>query len=492
MAVFAEPEMLTNALTSSGSVQAVSPKIFDGLVAYDDNFRPVPQLALAWQVSPDGLAIRFELRPNVTWHDGQPFTSADVAFSVLEVWRKYHSRGRSTYANVIAAETPDPLTVIWRLSKPAPYILSALTSYESQVLPKHLYEGTDIPTNPHNLAPVGTGPFRFSEWRRGELVSLERYPHYWDAPRPYLDRLIFRVIADSATAEAALETGDVQLLSTENFPLDDISRIEHEDAVGIDRKIYKLTTTITALEFNLDRPRLGDVRVRRAIAHAVDRDFIASTIYHGFAEPLTGPLPSSMAPFYTPDVPLYPFDPAKAEALLDEAGLKRDGHGERFGLTLDFYPAFARVAEYLRSALVQVGIVVQPRNQDFATFIRRVYTDRDFDTFLHAASSGPDPAIGTQRFYWSKNFQPGVAFSNGAHYASPKVDQLLEAAQVEIEPAKRIAIYQDFQRAVTADLPKLPLVAPFSPILYEKRLQDYGWGAEGLSGNFSHAFLTST
>src|ERR1700679_2548835 len=165
-----DPVMLTSALTVAGPVQVVSGKIFDGLLSYDDKLNPRPQLAQSWSVSPDGLTYTFKLRPGVTWHDGKPFTSADVAFSVLEIWKKFHSRGRATFANVTNADTPDPLTVIWHLSKPAPYILSALASVESQVLPKHLYEGTDILTNPHNVAPIGTGPFRFQEWKRGQYI----------------------------------------------------------------------------------------------------------------------------------------------------------------------------------------------------------------------------------------------------------------------------------------------------------------------------------
>ncbi len=148
----------------------------------------------------------------MTWHDGKPFTSADVAFSVLEIWKKYHSRGRSTFANVVAADTPDPLTVVWRLSRPAPYIISALASIESQILPRHLYAGTDILTNPHNVAPVGTGPFRFVEWKRGQYVALARNPNYWDKGKPYLDRVIFRLLPDAASLSTALETGEAQFV----------------------------------------------------------------------------------------------------------------------------------------------------------------------------------------------------------------------------------------------------------------------------------------
>lgn len=159
---FPEPAVLTSGINTAGPTANISGKIFDGLLTYDFDFRPKPQLATAWEVSPDGRTIRFTLRPGVTWHDGHPFTSADVAFSVTEIWRKYHARGRSTFANVTSVETPDPLQVVLDLSQPAPFILNALVATESQVLPRHLYEGTDILANPHNIAPIGTGPFRFA------------------------------------------------------------------------------------------------------------------------------------------------------------------------------------------------------------------------------------------------------------------------------------------------------------------------------------------
>jgi peptide/nickel transport system substrate-binding protein len=492
VALSPEPPMLTSALTVAGPVQVVSGKIFDGLVEYDLDLNPKPRLAKSWSISADGLSITFTLQPGVKWHDGQPFTSDDVAFSVLEVWKKYHSRGRSTFANVVSAETPDPLTVVWKLSQPAPYILNALSSIESQVLPKHIYAGTDILTNPHNIAPVGTGPFRFTKWERGAYVALERFPDYWGNPQPYLDRVIFRILPDAAERATALETGEAQVTRGLELSLSDVPRLAAVPDLTLFQPRRTTLTSVVGFEFNLDRPYFKDVRVRQAFAHALDRDFIAKNIWFGYATAATGPIPPGLTQFYTDDVPHYPFDLEKAKSLLDEAGFKPDANGVRFTITHDPAPvgdAYIRASEYFRDALGKVGVKVNVRAQDFATFLHRVYTERDFDTIIFPGNAGLDPVIGVQRLYWSKNYQTGVAFSNASHYASAEADSLLEKAQVEIDPAKRRDLYVKFQQLVQTDLPRIPLVVPTEIILAQKRVRQLLTTADDIGGSFSETYL---
>ncbi|MDE1172719.1 MAG: ABC transporter substrate-binding protein [Parvibaculaceae bacterium] len=485
---FPEATLLTSGFSTEGIAQAVSTKIFDGLVAYDTSLNPVPQLATAWKVSPDQLSISLDLRPGVTWHDGTPFTSADVAFSCLELWKKYHSRGRSTFANVVSVDTPDPLSAIFHLSKPAPYLLAALGSSESQVLPRHLYQGTDILQNPHNVAPIGTGPFRFVEWKRGEYIALARNPNYWDQPKPYLDEIIYRVLPDPAAQSVALETGEIQLGAVTPS---DIDRLSKEPSLVLD-PVAPRYSLYSGLAFNLDKPFFRDVRVRQAIAHAIDTRFILKNVYYGHGTVGTGPLPSQVKPFYTDDVPHYPFNPARAIELLDAAGFKPDAKGTR--ISAIFRPqatgdAAYRQAEYIRTALGQVGIALDVQWDDFAGFIRRIYTERDFDITTYGGSAGPDPAIGTQRIYWSKNFKPGVAFSNVAHYVNPEVDKLLEDAQIETDPARRYEFYKRFQQIVQTDLPLIPLVNADPGVLRNRRLIDYSIGGDGTFENFASAQL---
>ncbi len=448
-----EPPVLTSALTTAGPTQWVSAKIFDGLLRYGPNLELLPGLATRWQQSPDHLSLKFDLRPNVRWHDGQPFTSADVAFSLLEVWKKYHSRGRSTFANVVAVETPTPTTAVLRLSKPAPYILSALMSVESQVIPKHRYAGTDILNNPLNNAPIGTGPFRFKNWARGSHIILQRNPDYWDAGKPHLDEIVFQIMPEPGGVAAALETGSV----------------------------------------HLDRPQFRDPRVRQAIAHMIDRDFIVKNILFGYGVAAQAPIPPQMTTFYTDQVPHYPHDPQRAQALLDAAGFPRGADGIRLSFTHDMLPSggFPQTAQFIRASLARIGVKMDIRPTDYGEFVNRVYTRRDFDTTLYGATAGPDPAIGTQRFYWSNDFQPGVAFSNGAHYRNPEVDRLLEAAQTETATEKRRALYDKFQAIAQTDLPRIPIVSGTTVLLTNRRVRNAVTTLDGFYGNYADTTISA-
>ena len=492
IAMNAEPSVLTSAFDTLPQTQLVSSKIAEGLLAYDQGFNPLPQLATRWLMSPDGLRITFELRESVSWHDGRPFTSADVAFSVMNVWKELHGRGRSTFANVISVETPGPNQAIFVLSKPSPYILNALAASESPILPKHIYEGKDIRTNAANTSPIGTGPFRFKSWDRGSNIVLERNPAYWQPQRPYLDRIVFMVIPDPAGRAAALESGQVLLTVQSGVPLSDVKRLAALPTLEYTTAGYRHEAASMLVEFNLDRPQLQDLRVRRAIAHAIEPAFIAENIRYGFGEVATGPIPQTQKKFYSADVARYPYNPALANKLLDEAGKGRGEQKVRFRLTIDPIPAgdvYIRAAEYLRQSLADVGIDLVLRNQDFPSYVRRVYSDRDFDLTLTAASATADPAIGIQRFYWSKNLKRGVAFTNTSNYRSPDADRLLEGASSEIDPEKRSADYAEFQRVVMTDLPIIPLVAVEHVTLANKRVRNHSVAGDGVYSNFADVYL---
>jgi peptide/nickel transport system substrate-binding protein len=483
-----EPTTLSSASTTAGPTQAISTKIFDGLVTFDAALKPQPQLATAWETASDGLSLTLHLRSGVRWHDGHPFASADVAFSLLQVWKQYHSRGRSTFAPVSAVETPDAATVILRLEAPAPYLLSALGSAESQVVPRHLYEGRDVLSNPANLKPVGTGPFRFVEWSRGQYITLERNPDYWDKGRPLLERIIYRMIADPNSASAALEAGEIDLATSTQLPLHDVARLGQLPGMHLHHETSGFTAALAVFEFNLDRPVFHDVRVRQAFAHAIDRGFLRDHIWYGFGAIADSPIPAEMRDFHASGLPDYPFDLARAAALLDAAGLHPDAQGIRMRISHDPAPTgemLVRAAEYIRDTLKKIGIELQLRRSDFGTFVKRIYTERDFDTVQYMASSGPDPAIGTQRFYWSRNFQPGVAFSNGSHYRNAEVDRLLEAAQRESDPERRRALYARFQAIVQTELPRIPLISGGLVAVARAKVEGYPETAYGFYDDFA-------
>lgn len=487
-----EPPVLTAAFNQSGQVASISTKIFDGLIHLGTDQKLEPELATSWEISPDAKEIRFHLRPNVKWHDGEPFTSNDVKYSFTEVWTKIHPRGRSTFAAVTALETPDPLTVIFKLSVPNGLIFSALTSAESQILPAHLYAGTDVLSNPWNVKPVGTGPFRFKEWIRGDRIVLERNPDYWDAGKPYLDQIVYRQIPDSTTRLAGFEVGDLQYGVLSPVSVNDLERIKKNPDLRIDFNGYQWLGSSVILEFNVRESPLSDVRVRQAIAHAIDLNAFVKVTSRGLGKPGTSPVLSTQTHFYTADLPVWAFDTKQAERVLDEAGLPRQSDGIRFHLTIDWLPFgnnFLRYAEFIKQSLRKVGIDVAIRNQDLPQFMRRVYTDNDFDMIVSHRAGFGDPQIGVERLYWSKSILKGIPWSNGSGYSNPEMDSLIDQAHQAPDDQKRVELYKKLQRLAQQDLPNLTLMEAELFTLASRRLHGLDEGSTGVYESLKNAWL---
>jgi peptide/nickel transport system substrate-binding protein len=489
----AEPPVLTTIANTAFNSVYVSPKVIEGLLTYDFELNPQPLLAKEWSVSPDGLAYTFHLRESVKWHDGQTFTSADVAFSIKTL-KEVHPRGRNTFLNLVDVETPDPLTAILKLSKPAPYLITALASSETPIVPRHIYEGTKVAENPANLAPIGTGPFKFKEWVRGSHLVYERNPEYWDQPRPYLDQLIVRFIPDAAARSIAIETGEIDLAPSTPVPLSDLERLKEVPGIAFEQRGYQYANGVSRIEFNLERPFFKDIRVRQAFAHVIDRKVILNTINYGYGAAIPGPINPNLAKWYDGDLKTYPIDLAAAEKLLDEAGYPRGSDGVRIRINLDYVPSgetYPRGSEYIRQALAKIGVDATVRSQDFATYTKRIYTDRDFDFAFEGMSNLFDPTVGVQRLYWSKNFKPGVPFSNGSAYSNPKVDALLEAAAIEVDAKKRVDQWREIQQILVEDLPAIDIASQPELTIYNKRIADHTVGGEGVSGSLAYAYVVA-
>jgi peptide/nickel transport system substrate-binding protein len=274
--------------------------------------------------------------------------------------------------------------------------------------------------------------------------------------------------------------------------LSEVDRLKQDKRLGVETAGYNYSPSVTRIEFNLDNPYLKDLRVRQAIAHAIDRKVILNTVWYGYGIISPTPISPSLAQYFNPAAPGYAYDPRKADQLLDEAGFKRGADGVRFRLVHDFLPygdGYRRTADYLRQALSKVGIDITIRSQDFATYIKRVYTDRDFDFTNNSMGNTFDPTVGVQRLYWSRNFKKGVPFSNGSHYVNPEVDALLEAATVELDPAKRVAEFKRFQDIIAQDVPDLTLLTLESLTIYNTKVRDHTVGADGLNGNFADVWI---
>ncbi len=486
------PEPQNLGISVSNPTIVIAANVFDGLVTYDEAGKPQPRLAESFEQSADGRAITFRLRKDVKWHDGVPFTAADVKYSILEVVKKTHPRGRGTYAQLEDIETPDDYTAILKLAKPSPVIWAALSGSETQILPKHLYEGTDPLTNPWNVKPIGTGAFIFKEWVRGSHVTLERNPDYWDAGKPYLDRITFKVVPDAGARAAQLETGEVQYIPLSPVPLSDVERLAGRKDVVVETRGWEAVSPVFFFDFNLRRKPFDDVRVRRAIAYAIDRRALARTVWYGFADPSTSPVPASQKQFYAPGLPQYEYDPKKAEALLDEAGLKKGPDGVRLRFTHlnhTYGDDFKRSGEFIRQQLKRVGIEVELINYDLPTFLRKSYTDYDFDTLNVFYAAFSDPQLGVQRRFWSKNIQPGSAWSNASGYSNPEFDAIVDAAAVEPDEGKRKALLARLQLIAQTDVPSISLLELKQFRVWSSRLKGVDVSPVGVYGTLASAWL---
>ena len=490
--VHPEPPTLAFFINTSTPGRTVVSKIFDGLLDYGPDLKPRPQLAESVDVSADGLTVRLQLRKNVLWHDGKPFTAADVKFSAEEIWRKYAPTARRVFQYLTKVDTPDAYTVVLTLSKPTPVILNALDVVAAPVLPKHLYEGTDIPNNPYNNKPVGTGPFVFKEWSRGSHIALERFDRYWVPGLPYLDRLTFKIIPDVAGRATALETGAVHYGERNPVTFADADRLAKLPNLVVSKEGYDGFAGWLWLIPNLRDPIVAKLEVRQAILHAIDRNALVKTVWGGYAVPATGPVSSLLKTFYTADTQQYPFDRKKAEALLDAAGYPKKADGWRFKLGHDFIPFgddYRRTGEFVRQALRAVGIDVTLRAQDLPTWTKNVFGDYKFQLVSSWGINWQDPQIGVEQHYWSKAESKGTAWQNASGYASPEADRLLEAAQTERDPAKRVEIYRAFQQLAEKDLALLPLFEFRWFGVWDKRLRNVTDTFNHSQNNFARVWL---
>ena len=233
MIVQPEPPSLASYLSTSGPIGLMAPKVYDGLLDYDKDLNAVPSLAETWNVSEDGKTVTFNLRKGVKWHDGEDFTSADVQFTVMDVLKQVHPRGPNSFKEVTSIDTPDDHTAVFNLANPAPYMMRALGSYESPMVPKHLLEGQDIRSADIANKPVGTGPFTFTEWKKGQYIRLDKNPNYWKEGLPYLDRIVGRFIPDASTRTAAMENGEVHYGAYGAIPNVDVVRLRELDTIAV-------------------------------------------------------------------------------------------------------------------------------------------------------------------------------------------------------------------------------------------------------------------
>ncbi|MEN5082334.1 ABC transporter substrate-binding protein [Bosea sp. TWI1241] len=450
----AEQRVVNPAIRASVDVYLVGSKIVEPLVDLDAKGQPVGVLATGWTSSPDGRTITFTLRQNVRWHDGKPFTAADVQFTAMEIWKKHLNYGTTLQKNLEAVETPDAHTAVFKYAQPMPLdlLLRALPDL-GYVAPKHVYEGTNILENPANLEPIGTGPFKFARYERGQYFIADRNPDYWRTGFPYLDRIVWKFMPDKSAAAAALETGAVDLSAYTSLALADIDRLRKHPGFTVSTKGNEGNAVQNTVEFNLRRKELADLRVRRAIVHAIDTDFFIENMLYGFGRRGRGPVPQS-SDFFVPGAPDLPFDRALANKLLDEAGYPR-GNGPRFKLRLLPAPWGEDVSAFgtfIQQSLAEVGIQVDIVQRDAAGFLNQVYRDWDFDLATGRHQYRSDPAVSTTVWYRS-GAPKGAPWTNQWGWQDDAIDRVIDQAAAELDPKARKQRYVEFVKLANEQAP---------------------------------------
>ena len=425
-------------------------QLFAAPLRYDEDWTPQPYLAKSWDVSDDGLTVTLNLVDNAVFHDGVPITSEDVAFSVDTI--KAHHPFKSMFAPVTSVGTPDAHTAVLNLSKPHPALMLAMSGQLMAIIPKHIYgDGQNPKTHPRNTENVvGSGPFKLVAYKSGEHIILERFDDFFIEGRPYLDKIVMRIITDPAARAIAYENGEIHMGAFESLPRI-INRLKKVDNLTVTDEGYGGIGPLDWLAMNTTKGPLKDVRVRKAIAYAVDKNFIHKALMEGTASnSLTGIHPDS--PFYNDNVEGYDLDLDKSRALLDEAGFPMSGDS-RFNLTIDFgWPGVKPQVEYVKAALKKVGIAVEVRaSADFPTWAARM-GKMDYDMSWDTVFNWGDPVIGVHRTYSSSNIAKGV-WSNTQGYSNARVDELMEMAAVETDAAKRTALYAEFQKIIADEVP---------------------------------------
>lgn len=483
---------LNPAVQSGATTGAPGSQIFAGLVSVGADYQIEPYLAKSWDISADFLTVTFRLVDNARFHDGQPITSGDVKFS-LEAVRENHPFGMAMFGNVKSIDTPTADTVVVQLSKPVPGLLVSLQPLLMPILPKHVYDdGQPLKTHPRNMDDVvGSGPFKVAENAPAERLVLEKNEDFFIPGKPLLDKIVYPLVKDPLTRVLMLEKGEIDYAAFAGVRPNDASRLEKTDGLTVTTDGYDAIGYIHYLELNLRDEPFSDRNVREALAHAIDTGFLSKVIFGGRTLPGTGPLHTGN-PFYTADVPTYAPDMDQAAAMLDAAGYAVGADGTRFSFTLDV-PSWAPaahvpMAEYIQAQLAKLNIKVELRKApDFGTWVKRI-SSWEYQATMNGSFNYPDPTIGVHRHFACDNIK-NVIWSNTQAYCDPKMDEMLAAAAVESDFAKRKAIYADIQKKVQEDLAFIYMPQDFSVTVYNNKVKGLPTSPFGALAPFSDVYF---
>lgn len=479
-----EPPSLMVGLVTNAPTLAVGGNIYESLLRYDADLNPMPSLAREWSVSNDGRTYTFTLQDGVKWHDGKPFTSDDVLFSVLDFLPQTQPRHRNIMTYVDTVTAPDEKTVVFTLKQPFEAFIRAFSFATMPMLPKHVYASTDYATNPANEKPIGTGPYIFDEWKKGSYIHLVKNPDYHVGGKPYIEELYYHVVPDGSARAVAYETGTVDILpggSVENF---DVPRLTEMANTCTTEKGWEYFSPQSWMWLNNRNAPMDNPKFRQAVMFAMDREFARDALWNGYGKVATGPIASTL-PFYSEQDPQYSYDPDKARALLKEIGY--DGKPLRL-LPLPYGETWQRWAEAVKQNLEDVGIPVTLEATDVAGWNQRV-ANWDYDMAFTYLFQNGDPAIGVDRNYKSDQIAKGSPWNNVEGYSNPEIDALFVQAALAYPAEERAKLYGEIQAKLQQDVPVAWLLELGFPTIYNCKYQDLITTSNGLAESFRDAWI---
>lgn len=430
-----EPDTLDPHNLTAAAAGLVGYIVMPGLVWWDYDLGVSPMIAESWETSEDGLTWTFKLRPNLVFHNGKPCTAEEVVRNFEHI---IDPEGGSflapDYASVASVEAPDETTVVFTLSEPFAPFLAILTN-RCAITDMDAYDET---------TPIGTGPFKIVEWNRGTGMVLEAHDQYWEEGLPLASKVNWNFYPNSDSRVLALQAGDIDIVYS--VPAEQVDLLMQEDSVHVD-PIPGVTHDYIA--FNCATGPFSDVRMRKAVAHAIDKELVVEGAEWGFADATNIPFPPT-SPWYI-EIPDYEYDPEKAKALMAEAGFAD-------GLDIDMPVAattpLPEIAELIQPDLAAIGINVRLVETEWASYWPETYLKGQFDITPMGYSARVDP---DQTFY--PRYRTG-GVHNPMGYSNARMDELLDSGRLITDQAERKKIYDEVQTILVDELPWLWLYLP--------------------------------
>ena len=424
--------------------------IFNRLVKLDASKKIVPDLAKSWDISDDAKEITFHLRNNAKWHDGEKVTAEDVKYTFEKIKSDSAYLMNTKFQNIESFNVIDDNTISFKLKDPDISLIAELGWYSTFILPKHVLDnGKPWEENEAiKSKPIGSGPFKLEKFVQGESITLVKNDDYWEGA-PKLDKLVYSIIPDDATAVQALVNGELDFL--ENVPSASAKQLLQDDNIRMKLNRYP---SPMRLIFNMKNEKVKDVAIRKAISYAIDKEEISKKVYHGFQKPEYSMYPSLIEEFANTKDVSPKFSIENAIKTLEDAGYKKDKDGYYVrGLEIEVFEGagYPDAAKLMEASLKKAGIEMKINVSEYNAWAEKVGTNHNYIMELQGGFMGPDPSALNARY--------GTGASNNwSQYSNPEFDKLAKEANTEPDTAKRADLYKQAQKILADDAVFIPVI----------------------------------